>query len=39
MDLVDDPQADLTGPTMPMQPTLMSAAWSAVTITPGFCRP
>jgi hypothetical protein len=31
--------ADLTGPTMPMQPTLMSAAWSAATITPGFCRP
>ena len=24
---------------MPMQPTLMSAAWSAATITPGFCRP
>ena len=30
--------ADLTGPTMPMQPTLMSAAWSVATITPGFNR-
>ena len=31
--------ADLTGPTMPMQPTLTSAARSAATITPGFYRP
>ena len=31
--------AGLTGPTMPMQPTLTSAARRATTITPGFCQP
>jgi hypothetical protein len=34
MDSVDD-AADLTGPAIPMQPTLASAARRASTITPG----
>jgi hypothetical protein len=31
---MEDPPPDLTGPTMPMQPTLMSATPRAATLTP-----
>ena len=36
LDLHGRSAADLTSPTIAMQPTLMSAAWSAATVTPGF---